>query len=31
MKNEVKSEFEVGLAVLLNLEDITIFELWSAF
>ena len=31
MKNEVKSEFEVGLAVLLNLEAITIFELWSAF
>jgi len=31
MKNEVKSEFEVGIAVLLNSEAITIFELWSAF
>ena len=31
MKNEVKSEVEVGLAVLFNSEGITIFELWSAF
>jgi len=27
MKNEVKSEFEVGIAVLFNSEAITIFEL----
>ena len=31
MKNEGKSEFEVGIAVLLNTEAITIFESWSAF
>ena len=31
MKNEVKSEFEVDFAVLLNSEAINVFELWSAF
>ncbi len=31
MKNEVKSEFEVGIAVLFNSEARTIFELCNAF
>ena len=31
MKNEVKSEFEVGIAVLLNSRARTIFEFQNTF